>query len=159
MHQKPLTRFLSFQSDNLKSKIQNRKWMGPLAIVVTLTMCGAVAEAQQQAKVPKIGWLSSGSSFASASRREVFRQVLRELSHVEGKNITIEYRYADSKLDRLPALADELVRLKVDVLVTIATPAAIAAKNTTRTIPVVFLGVSDPVAAGLVDSLARPGGN
>ena len=81
------------------------------------------------------------------------------LGYVEGKNIAFEYRSAEGKLDRLPALADELVRLKVDVLVTAATPAALAAKNATRTIPIVFLSVADPVAAGLVDSLARPGGN
>ena len=90
---------------------------------------------------------------------ELFRRELRELGYVEGKNIAFEYRYADNKLDRLPALADELVRLKVDVLVTPGTPEALAAKNATKTIPIVFLGVADPVAAGLVDSLARPGGN
>ena len=95
----------------------------------------------------------------SAARRELFRREFRELGYVEGKNIAFEYRYAEDKLDRLPALADELVRLKVDVLVTPATPAALAAKNATRTIPIVFFSVADPVAAGLVDSLARPGGN
>ncbi len=84
---------------------------------------------------------------------------LRELNYIEGKNIAIEYRYAENKLDRLPALADELVRLKVDVLLTASTPAALAAKKATTTIPIVFFGVSDPVEAGLVDSLARPGGN
>ena len=84
---------------------------------------------------------------------------LRALGYVEGKNIAFEYRYAEGKLDRLPALADELVRLKVDVLLTPSTPAAVAAKNATKTIPIVFYSGSDPVAAGLVDSLARPGGN
>jgi putative ABC transport system substrate-binding protein len=113
------------------------------------------AEAQQQVKVPKIGWL--GARSASAPAREVFARELRALGYVEGKNIAIEYRYAEGKLDRLPALADELVRLRVDVLVTPAQAAALAAKNATRTIPIVF--GSDPVAAGLVDSLARPGGN
>jgi ABC-type uncharacterized transport system substrate-binding protein len=105
------------------------------------------AEAQQQAKLPKIGWL------------DILRR-LRELGYVEGKNITIEYRSADDKLDRLPALAGELVRLNVDALVTSTTPAAIAAKNDTKTIPIVFiLLAADSVAAGLIDSLARPGGN
>lgn len=79
-----------------------------------------------------------------------------KLGYVSGKNIAIELRYAETKLERLPGLADELVRLKVDVLLTVATPTALAAKNATRTIPLVFLGVSDPVAAGLLDSLARP---
>ena len=85
--------------------------------------------------------------------------MLRELSYVEGKNIAIEFRDADNKLDRLPALADELVRLKVDVFIASAPRAALAAKNATRTIPIVFYDVADPVALGLVDSLARPGGN
>jgi putative ABC transport system substrate-binding protein len=115
------------------------------------------AEAQQSGKVPKIGWLGTGS--ASAPARELFVRAFRALGYVEGKNIAFEYRYADDKLDRLPALADELVRLKVDVLLTPATPAAVAAKNATRTIPIVFVGGFDPVALGLVDSLARPGGN
>jgi putative ABC transport system substrate-binding protein len=115
------------------------------------------AEAQQQAKVPKIGWL--GARPASAIGSESLRRELRALGYVDGKNIAFEYRRADNRLDRLPALADELVRLKVDVLVTPSTSEALAAKNATRTVPIVFLGVGDPVAAGLVDSLARPGGN
>jgi len=118
-----------------------------------------LAEAQEQAKVPKIGLLGPGSSSDSASSREILLKALHELGYIDGKNITIEYRYADNKVERLPALADELVRLKADVLVTTSTPAAIAAKNSTRTIPLIFLGVSDPVTAGLIDSLARPGGN
>ena len=116
-----------------------------------------LAEAQQQAKVAKIGWLAMRP--ASAGGQEVIRRMLREIGYVEGKNIAFEDRFADDKLERLPALADELVRLKVDVLLTPSTPAALAAKNATRTIPIVFLNVADPVAAGLVDSLARPGGN
>jgi putative tryptophan/tyrosine transport system substrate-binding protein len=117
------------------------------------------AWAQQQPKVVKIGWLLVGSTSNMASLREVFRQGLRELGYVEGKNLVIEYRYGEDKLERLPALAEELVRLKVDVLVTSATTATLAAKDVAQTIPIVFLGVSDPVAFGLVDSLARPGGN
>ena len=85
--------------------------------------------------------------------------MLRDFGYVEGKNIAYEYRYADDKLDRLPALAEELVRLKVDVLVTPGTPGALALKKATQTIPIVFTDVTDPVATGLVDSLARPGGN
>jgi putative ABC transport system substrate-binding protein len=120
-----------------------------------------LVEAQQQGKIPKIGWLGARpfSGPASASGHEAFRREFRALGYVEGKNMTFEYRSADNNLDRLPALADELVRLKVDVLVTPSTAEALAAKNATRTVPIVFLGGADPVAAGLVDSLARPGGN
>ena len=132
---------------------------GALSIlfVVVLLAVAVIAKAQQPTKVPKIGWL--GARPASAGGQVIIGRELRELGYVEGKNIAFEYRYADNKLDRLPVLADELVRLKVDVLVTPSTAEALAAKNTTRTIPIVFLGVADPVAAGLVDSLARPGGN
>jgi putative tryptophan/tyrosine transport system substrate-binding protein len=122
------------------------------ALLVTLSF---KAEAQQ-AKVPKIGFL--GARPAPASGQELWQE-LRKLGYVEGKNIAIEYRYADNKIERLPALADELVCLKVDVLITPGTNEALAATNATRTIPIVFVNVGDPVAAGLVDSLARPGGN
>ena len=98
-----------------------------------------LAEAQQQAKIPKIGWLGTRPT-TSAGGQEAIRRMLRDLGYVEGKNIAFEYRFADNKLDRLPALADELVRLKVDVLVTPGTNEALAAKNATRTIPIVFVG-------------------
>ena len=132
-----------------------------ISVVLATVLLATIftAEAQQQAKVAKIGWLTTGAGLRSAPRAELFRRELRALGYVEGKNIAFEYRYGDNKLDRLPALADELVRLKVDVLVATATPATLAAKNATRTIPIVFMGVGDPVASGLVDSLARPGGN
>jgi putative ABC transport system substrate-binding protein len=140
--------------------------MARKAMVVWLVALALVpfhlAEAQQPAKVTKIGWLAvrpgTGEAFAGRGN-EVIRRMLRELGYVEGKNIAFEYRSADNKLDRLPGLADELVRLKVDVLVMFTTTAALAAKNATKTIPIVFLTTGDPVAAGLVDSLARPGGN
>jgi putative ABC transport system substrate-binding protein len=144
------------ESDKRQSKIENLKWAGILAILVLLPGWLRMAEAQQQAKVFKIGFL--GTRPAPSSGQQVWRD-FRELGYVEGKNIVIEYRYADNKLDRLPALADELVRLKVDVLVTPGLNEALAAKNATKTIPIVFLISSDPVAAGLIDSLARPGGN
>ena len=134
----------------------NSKSLFWLLITVLLT-AAPPAESQQQAKLPTIGWL--GARSASAPAREVFVREFRALGYVEGKNIAFEYRYAEGKLDRLPALVDELVRLKVDVLLTPSTPAAVAAKNATRTIPIVFYSGSDPVAAGLVDSLARPGEN
>lgn len=134
-----------------------RKTILSLTVAGWLLAFGLPAEAQQQAKMRKIGWLATRS--ASATGPEFFRKELRGLGHVEGKNVAFEYRFADDKMNRLPALADELVHLKPDVLVTPAVTAALALKNATRTIPVVFLGSADPVALGLVDSLARPGGN
>ena len=116
-----------------------------------------LADAQQPAKVPKIGWLTIGSG--GGSGRELFRRELRALGYVEGKNIIIEYRSTENKPDQLPILADEIVHLKVDVIVTGSTVGALAAKNATRRIPIVVYTSGDPVAAGLVDSLARPGGN
>ena len=128
-----------------------------ILIVATLFAIAVRAEAQSQGEVPKIGWLSARR--ASNSGQETIVRMLRDLGYVEGKNVAFEYRFADDKLDRLPALADELVRLKVDVLLTPGTPGALALKNATKTIPIVFADVTDPIAAGLVDSLARPGGN
>jgi putative ABC transport system substrate-binding protein len=122
-----------------------------------LALC-SFAEAQQQGKVPKIGWLEVRPDDARTSF-ELFQRELRALGYIEGKNIGFEYRNAGNKLDRLPALADELVRLRVKVVHAVPAPAAVAAKNATRMIPIVFVGGFDPVAAGLVDSLARPGGN
>ena len=118
------------------------------------------AEAQQQSKkIPRIGYLGAASASADAPRAEAFRQGLRDLGYIEGRNIIIDYRYEERAFERLPNMAAELVSLKIDVFVTVTTNAALAAKNATRTIPIVFLGVTDPVAAGLVDSLAHPGGN
>jgi putative tryptophan/tyrosine transport system substrate-binding protein len=120
------------------------------------------AEAQQAKKVIMIGFLGTRPASGTTGVRSVpesVRRILRELGYVEGKNIAFEYRSAENKLDRLPALADELVRLKVDLLVTPGINEALAAKNATSTIPIVFSTTADPVAAGLVDSLARPGGN
>ena len=156
MKQEPLTRFFSRQSDNPKSKIENLKWRAIVVIVVTFAMCGAVAQAQQGAKVPKIGWLRVNGS---GGAQELLERELRELGYVGGKNIVFEHRSAKGKLDQLSALADELVRLKVDVLIANSSPASLALKNATRTIPIVFFSVADPIALALVDSLARPGGN
>jgi putative ABC transport system substrate-binding protein len=129
-----------------------------LALCAFLLALCVPAEAQEQAKMPKIGWLGLFSASRQSPGAEVFRREFRALGYVEGKNIAFEYRDAD-KPDRLPAVADELVRLKVDVIVTASTVGALAAKNATRTIPILFYSAGDPVATGLVDSLARPGGN
>ena len=118
-----------------------------------------LAQAQQPKKVPRIGHLTPVSLSAMASRYEAFRQGLRELSYVEGKNIVIDWRSGDGKLDRLPALAAGLVRLKVDVIVTAGPAATRAAKEATSTIPIVMAQDPDPVGNGFVASLARPGGN
>ena len=129
-----------------------------ILVLVMLLFVVGIAEAQQPTKISKIGWLGIGT-VNSNSRFEEFRRALRDLGYVEGKNIIFEYRSADNKLDRLPPLAEELIRLKVDLLLTRGTPEAVALKNATKTIPIVFYDVTDPVAAGLVDSLAQPGGN
>jgi ABC-type uncharacterized transport system substrate-binding protein len=131
--------------------------------VTVLTLCAMFLalclplQAQQQAKLPKIGWLILRPAGGGAT--EMTHRAFRDLGYSESKNITFEYRYADNKLDRLPALADELVRLKVDLILAASANAALAAKNATKTIPIVFVSTSDPVVDGLVDSLARPGGN
>jgi putative tryptophan/tyrosine transport system substrate-binding protein len=137
----------------------NKRQLGSFALGVMLTALCFPAEAQQPNKVPKIGFLVVPSRSFFADRMESFRQGLHSLGYVEGKNILIEYRYAEGKLDRLPELAKELVGLKVDVIVTTATQSVLALKNATRTVPIVFAAVQDPVAAGIIDSLAQPGGN
>ena len=128
-----------------------------LAIILLTTV--NVADAQQPTKVTPIGYLTTSSLSVNAARIEAFRQGLRELTYVEEKNIVINWRSADGKLDRLPALAAELVRLKVAVIVTTGAGPTRAAKDATSTIPIVMAQDSDPVANGFVASLARPGGN
>ena len=123
-----------------------------LALAVTV-------EAQQPKKVPRIGFLSAASSSAISARVEAFRQGLRELGYADGKNILIEWRFAEGKSDRLPSLAAELVRLKVDVIVAEAPTSTRSAKQATVTIPIVMMFDDDPVGSGFVASLARPGGN
>jgi len=127
----------------------------PALIVATIH----AAEAQQPKKVPLIGFLVVPSRAFFANRIESFEQGLHSLGYVEGKNIVIEYRYAEGKLDRLPDLAKELVSIKSDVIVTTSDRSVLALKNATSTIPIVFAAVDDPVGSRLVDSLASPGGN
>ena len=129
-------------------------------LALSLLAAPLAAEAQQAAKIARIGYLSTNLA-ASPHLREAFRQGLRDLGYVEGRNLVIEYRDAEGKVERLPALAAELVALKVDVIVTEGgnTVVPLAAKQATRTLPIVFASAADPVASGLVTSLARPGGN
>src|SRR4051812_29511392 len=117
------------------------------------------ARAQQTSKVSLIGYLGTSSPSLEGHVLDAFRQKLRELGHVEGKNIAIEYRWAEGRDDRLPELAAELVRMKPDVIVTTGTPGTLAAKQATNAIPIVFASIGDPVGVGLVASIARPGGN
>jgi ABC-type uncharacterized transport system substrate-binding protein len=130
-----------------------------ILLVVVLLAVAVIAEAQQPTKVARIGYLNVASSSSYASRTEAFRQGLRDLGYVEGKNIVIEYRYAEGKQERLPALAAEQVRLKVDVFVTANPGSTRAAKEATPTIPIVMAWDDDPVGNRFVASLARPGGN
>jgi len=117
------------------------------------------AQAQQTGKIFRIGFLDNSTASGSAVLVDACRQELSKLGWIEGKNIAIEYRFAEGKNDRVPELAADLVRLKVDLIVATATPVAVAAKSATATIPTVMISAGDPVAAGLVVSLARPGGN
>jgi putative ABC transport system substrate-binding protein len=135
-----------------------RKFSG-LALSTLLFALGATAEAQQTGKIFRIGFLDPSTASGSTVLVEALRQELRNLGWIEGKNITIEYRFAEQKPERLPELAAELVRLKVDLIVVSGTPPALAAKKATTTIPIVMASPADPVGAGLVASLARPGGN
>jgi len=132
---------------------------GLLVIFVTLVACGAVATAQQAGKVFRIGFLDPSTASGSAGLLEVFLQELGKLGWIEGKNFIIEYRFGEQKPERVPELAADLVRLKVDLIWVSGITAALAAKKATTTIPIVMTSVVDPVGAGLVASLARPGGN
>jgi putative ABC transport system substrate-binding protein len=158
MKDKTLVRSIGVRPDNPKSAIQNPKWPG-LALAVAFALCGAVAEAQQAGKVFRIGFLDNSTASGGAVLVEAFRQELRKLGWIEGKNITIEYRFAEQKSARLPELAADLVRLKVDLFVVAGTLSALAAKRATTTIPIVMATTADAVGAGLIASLGRPGGN
>ena len=134
--------------------------------ITILTLCAMLfalslsVEAQQATKrIPRVGFLSLNTAFVQKDRVEAFREALRKLGYVEGQNIIIDYRFADGKSERLPALVAELVALKVDVMVTAGNSATAPAKDATKTIPIVMMNDSDPVGQGHIDSLARPGGN
>ena len=165
MKQRSWMQWLNSSSDNRKSKacpeprrrIQNRKLAGVVALGVAFVLCGAVASAQQPTKVPRIGFLATVSPSTISDRVEAFRQGLRELGYVEGKNIVIDWRYAEGKPES--EVAAELVRLKVNVIVTAGPAGTGPAKKATSTIPIVMTQDPDPVGNGFVASLARPGGN
>jgi putative ABC transport system substrate-binding protein len=136
----------------------NKRKLGSFALCAMLFALSSSAEAQQ-ARVARVGILFGASPSANAARTEAFRQGLRQLGYNEGKNIVIEERYAEGKLDRLPALAAELLRLNVDLIVTVGPAVTRPVKEATNTIPIVMAFDSDPVGSGFVASLARPGGN
>jgi len=139
-----------------------RKHMAMISRLVVCTLLAASslgASAQPARKVPRIGYLAAVSATADAPRLAAFRQGLRELGYVEGQTVLIEYRHESADLQRLPEHAAELVRMNIDLLVAVTSNAAVAAKKTTSTVPIVFMGVTDPIATGLAESLARPGGN
>jgi ABC-type uncharacterized transport system substrate-binding protein len=136
------------------------KKLFPLALGALLLALSFPVEAQQPAKIPRIGYVSgTGDPSNPGPYVEALREGLRDLGHIDGKNIVIEYRGAEGNLDRVPGLVNELVQLKVDVLVVPIRSAILAAKQATKTIPIVMVYGGDPVATGLIDSLARPGGN
>jgi putative tryptophan/tyrosine transport system substrate-binding protein len=143
---------------NRKSKIQIQKWLGLSVIAFVLVVTGAVATAQQPKKVPRVGFLwDSPAVFPDAI--EAFRQGLRDLGYVEGRTIAIEYRWAEGKPERMREFAEELVRLKVDIIMAPSSIYTGAAKRATATIPIIFMSHADPIGSGHVASLARPGGN
>jgi len=119
-------------------RIQNRKWLGLSVIAFVLVVTGAVAQAQQPKKVPRIGYLAGSDPTSESTRAEAIRLALRERGYIEGENIATEYRYAEGKVDRFPGLAAELVRLKVDIIVAVGDTGVGAAKNATKTIPIVM---------------------
>jgi len=130
-----------------------------LFLIIAAVGAGIVAEAQQAKKVPRIGFIASGTPSTSAPYRDAFQQGLRGLGYVEGKNIVVEYRFAEGKLDRIPDLTTELVGLKVDAIVVVSSSSARAAKKVTTTVPIVMASSGNPFGEGLIASLARPGGN
>jgi putative tryptophan/tyrosine transport system substrate-binding protein len=140
-------------------KCAMKKSAASILVVVVQLAFGVIAEAQQPKKIPRIGFLTATSASSQAPRLEAFRQGLKDLGYFEGKNITIQYRFAEEKLDRVANLAAQLVHLKVDIIVTGGGTSTRAVKEATVTIPIVMGFDNDPVGSGFVASLARPGGN
>jgi ABC-type uncharacterized transport system substrate-binding protein len=140
------------------SRFDNKK-VFLLALCPLLLALSVSAQAQQPGKIFRIGFLAASTAAGNAGLLETFRQEMRKFGWIEGKNIASEYRYGEQKPERLPELAKDLARLKVDLILVVATPAALAAKGATNSIPIVMVNAGDPVGVGLVASLARPGGN
>src|SRR5206468_2014415 len=155
----PFVRFSRSEKNLDPSITRSENILKSLVLCTLLLPLSFPAQAQQPAKVWKIGVLASTSRSLNASREDSLWQGLRQLGYVDGKNIIMEYRYADGQLDRLPQLAAELIELKVDLIIVSGTRAAVAAKQATSTIPIVLAGVGDPVQAGLISSLSHPGSN
>ena len=141
-----------------RTKTMEKRIVGIALGAILFALC-STGDAQQPLKIPRIGMLVNGTPSSHKFVIDEFQQGLRDLGYVEGKNFLLEVRYAEGKLDRLPELARELVEMSVEVIFTNATPGTVAVKQATSTIPIVFTGVGDPVAAGLVKSFAKPGGN
>jgi len=160
MQRKFRNRFCFALSDNRKSKIENQKCLAVFAFALALVFYGAVAQAQQSGKIPRVGYVSLVSAPSKPSRNhEAFLRGLRDLGYVHKKNIVVEFRYGQGRLDRLPSLITELLQLPIDVLVSGDDNTIRFAKDATKTIPIVMVINHDPVATGIVDSLARPGRN
>jgi putative ABC transport system substrate-binding protein len=140
------------------SNSKNASVFGLVLFAILLTLCVS-AQAQQPGKIFRIGFLAASTASGNAGLLEIFRQEMHKFGWIEGKNIAFEYRYGEQKPERLPELAKDLARLKVDLILVVATPAALAAKGATSTIPIVMVNTGDPVGTGLVTSLAWPGGN
>src|SRR6266481_2052620 len=151
----PLGRAMAMQVDPGHRVMERRGFLGVIA--GGLLAAPLAAETQQPTKIARIGYLSL-NLVPNRHLREAFRQGLRDVGYVEGRNVVIEYRDAEGKPERLPALAAELVALKVDVIVAPPTVAVLAAKQATKTLPIVFAVAADPVGSGLVTTLVRPGG-
>ena len=134
--------------------MKRREFLAFLAVVAALPL-----EASAQSKIPRIGFMGNSTAALEANLLDAFREGLRELGYEEGRNIVIEYRWADGKYEQFPMLVAELIAAKVDAIVTAGTPAALAVKRATTTVPLVMVAVGDPIGTGLVPSLARPGGN
>ena len=157
---KGTTNYFVVLSENLRPTILARKWLGLATFAFAFALSGTVAEPQRPAKAARIGYLEDGTAAGSAELLDAFRKQMTQLNWIEGKNLTIEYRYGEGKgVTRLAELAVELVGLKLDLIVVADASAALAAKRATSTAPIVMASVGDPVAQGLISSLARPGGN
>jgi len=128
-------------------------------LIIAVLGGGAIAEAQQPGKIPRIGFLGNSTAALEENLVGPFREGLRDLGYIEGKNILLEYRWAEGKYDRFPALIGELIAQKVDIIVTAGTPASLAVKKAAPSIPLVMIAVGDPIGTGLIESLAQPGGN